>query len=638
MGRHSALVPELLPEDEGDVAIYRDLFDPDVTSVKAFVNSFKIQVKERYRLPNGRMTSLIDFRLNYAQEQLYDTVLQDWADGHGSSIVYDKGRQDGITTGVQFLMFERAHRGGPGYGIAISRKNEQNAVAFRLLRDFVRQIPKDMYQLALGGRVIATNTTQFEIEWNAGGRTLIRCVTSRDASIGHGDANSWIAADEYAHWPFNKDALNEAWASWLNVPGAFRFVFSTAKGREQFQRRFEEARKGVGGWHAIFGSWLRNPRKTLPFACAEDRTAFIHSIGLEADFGQDDEMNLVAVHKATPEQLHWRRQTIASDHNGDIITFKRLHPTTAEESFLTADSQFFPLVALEAQAPAGQEMDRLARRGTLSLENEVSLSRGGVSDKAEANFHEERTGHWGPWRIFCPPVPGVAYAFGADPAEGRAVQADGKHEADFATIEIREILTKRIVAQFRAHMDPARFAYEVVKASIWYGRAKGYVEENNHGGLVIDRIAETHEMAEILLTRKRMQQTDSGKTWTLAMGFKASRQTKHKSALISKEWVQSLPRPKPGEPGNIPYSLIEEMQRCEQDEDGWFLGAGTGHDDLVSAMRLCLSAIDVMEQFTNLWSPVQPRLPDHEKAIMRMSELEMAANPSGATDPDLPGF
>lgn len=638
MPRHKDNRPEVpqKAKDAGLVEHWRKLFQEDRTSHKAFFESFRIQVKEALRLSDGKLSSLVPLKLNKAQEGLIDDTLQAWADGHGASIVYDKGRQDGLTTIVQIFLGERALRAGGGYGVAVSRKLDQNQVAFRILRDFGRQIPEWAYWHALEGHIVSRNTTAFEIEFDNGSRSLIRCVTCKDASLGHGDQNRWMSIDEYARWPSNKDDLDEAWPSWLDSPGNWRFVFSTAKGKEQFCKMFRDAEQGLGGWKARFSSWLVNPYKTKKFASAEAKATFIQTIGKLPQYGTDDELTLIAMHRATPEQLHWRRNAIDGNHRGDILAFKRTNPTTPEESFLAAESQFFSLTALEMHSLAGMEMEKRALRGRLSMPD--SWNARGVFE-TDAEVRVLKSDHvWGPWRIFEAPQAGVAYTWGADPAEGKAQLAEGSKEPDYATIEVREVLSKRIVAQYRDRIDPQRFALEIIKCATFYGACPGYVEENNMGQVVIDRIEEMYERGDLLLTRRRIVKTDRGKKVTFATGFKANRPNRHATAVRLKEWMEGLSRPADVSMGELPYALIDEMQHCQQDEDGWFTGAEIGHDDMVTAARLACEACVVLEKEPHRQTQVPQQMKPHEKAFLMGAALVQTVSGETVHDRDLPGF
>ena len=80
--------------------------------------------------------------------------------------------------------------------------------------------------------------------------------------------------------------------------------------------------------------------------------------------------------------------------------------------------------------------------------------------------------------VFEPPVKGGVYCFGSDVASGFETHADGRTEADFNVVNIGEVFSGRTVAQIHGHMFPKPFAMELLRASVYFNLARGFVESN----------------------------------------------------------------------------------------------------------------------------------------------------------------
>jgi hypothetical protein len=82
--------------------------------------------------------------------------------------------------------------------------------------------------------------------------------------------------------------------------------------------------------------------------------------------------------------------------------------------------------------------------------------------------------------VFLPPVPGVAYVIGADPAEGNPGS-----DASCAQVGRRD--TGAHVAKLSGLLEPTAFAGALTTLARWYNNAGVLVERNNHGHAVLAR-------------------------------------------------------------------------------------------------------------------------------------------------------
>ena len=604
------------PADPREVEGFRKMMDRAQMTTREFCSRYRIQTKRKY-LVNGKESTFIKYQERKAQADLRIEIERQWASGHGAKIVYDKDRQKGITTAIIALFWECFCRDTGGNAKILSRQREQTIENFRIAKSFETQTPDWVFSEILQGQIIASSRREIVLEKFDGSTSAFSVITASDKGLGRGGTVRWLLVDEYAYWDDKyKDVLGGMLDSWDDSPGCICIILSTGNGLDRFYREFERAMSGISGFVAMFSGWLEHPEKTAKFEDAKEKEKFAASLAKKAEYGIREEEDLLLTHKATLEQMLWRRQRIDSPNcGGDLGKFKRENPTTWRESFLTVENTIYPAEILDAHAPLGSQMDSDAKAGELFVE-EVPVQ-GPVTV-----FTEKRHGAW---TIYEPPQVGCVYAFGCDPAEGLEQHTDGGKDSDYSTIQVRMALSKRIVAIYESKTKPRELATEIIAVSTWYGRARGYVEANNHGHTVIDVMIEK-EYGHLLLTRRRqIASSESGTQYTYAPGFLSKRDTKPRAVDRSSDWVRDLGLPKNGQRPQIPLRLIHQMQRYIRLNDSGKLGASMGHDDLVSADYLCHAALDVVEAETDKWTRVEPEFTPMERFVLRTTPV----GPSG---------
>lgn len=580
--------------------LWLEAFDPKITPVKQFIELFEVQTK---RVQESG-TVMVDFAEREAQIRLREAIEAEWAKGHGAKIVVLKDRQQGISEWICRFFLERMLRGGGGHARQISHKDQATEDLLQRARLVKDQIPPAALEL-IGARVESEKADRgFSFRFGTHLISSLEILTARDDALGRGGAVRWIHLSEYPWWKAGKDKLDGLLESWDDVPGNCVIFESTGRTFDEFYDICTNAKEGRSGYVFLFFSWLTHPQKKRPFQTKRRKTKFCKSLGRIKRYGPDEELTLRDQHGASPEQLNWRRNKIDSpSFNGDLAKFRREHPTVWTDAFLSTSMSLYDPSTVRAWMPLGEQMEAECLIGDLM-----------IGDDQEVEFHEQERA-W--WRIFHPPTVGTVYAWGADPAEGKTLHADGKTEGDFSVIQIREVLSKRIVAICSGHIAPEEFATEIIKGALFYGRALGYVEANNHGHTVISSI-EMMEYGELLLTRMRLTPTDTGKRWTRAPGFLSKRDTKPRAVDRSRKWVRELGLPKPGSEPAIPASLLLQMQRYVRlDEHGQRMGASSGHDDEVSADYLCHEAVAMVEPMVDKVSSVEEPMTDFERYVMR---------------------
>ncbi len=601
---------------------WRELFDPEVTSVKDFMESFQIQTKDGGK--HG--AALAEYRERPAQRKLREAIEGEWAKGHGAQILVLKDRQQGITTAVQGLMFERFMRGGGGRGVVISHKDEATEEMFEKIELLRNQLPPYAYRAipvpggegSFGAYLLNSSARQVRLRLGSHLTASIRVYTAGDKALGRGSDPRWIHISEFPHWDRGKEAIRGMLPAWKDAPGNVLIWESTANGHEQFYEMWVKAVEGKNRYVPLFFSWLEHPEKTLLFSSEMEREAFVSTIGRVKSYGEEAELRLVQL-GATPEQLHWRRQEIDDPHiNGDLAFFSQEHPAEWADAFQATGGPVFDLQQINTWLPIARMVEDAAPRMRL---REVP---GGVA------FEEDRRGRW---TIFEMPTPGEIYCYGSDVASGKEYHADGVTEADYSTCRVIHLISGRTVARYRAHIPPALLAVEVMKASFAYGKCFGYIERNQDGGTTIDRLEDLDIAGwtgeESMLSQRVIVRSEGRKIAGMRRGFKTKRDTKPFLIDTVRGYLREIKTPGPDMTRSpIDFVTLREMSKYTKDSDGR-MEASTGHDDLVIDLGLALVARSVLMEDLPKLTPVVVVPPTQDTLeLMRRAE-EFSQRQSG---------
>ncbi len=273
---------------------------------------------------------------------------------------------------------------------------------------------------------------------------------------------------------------------------------------------------GPDGWVLLFIAWYEHPEYALPleggvlegldgihFETSKLRDEFLHG---------EESLKLVLrsharkigvptekMEQRVMEQLNWRRKKIKRSCKGSVATFNQEYPESVDVAFLTSGRPVFSTAIITSNL-------RMARFtppkfvGNLEWDNVYVDHHGNklkgpyvVNDVClnasdlKVKFVDHENGRWRVWRK---PEDGWEnrYCIPGDTAEGlthgnystgivldRKLQRDGM--LDFI----------QAVATINLHLDVDEYAYELVKAALWYNNAVVGIERNNHGLAVIKR-------------------------------------------------------------------------------------------------------------------------------------------------------
>lgn len=245
----------------------------------------------------------------------------------------------------------------------------------------------------------------------------------------------------------------------------------------EFYEECRRARDKTSGYRFVFFPWFSvDEYRLLPLSAEAqsllsatfDPEVWCRAVrGGNLELLDDDERELVTVHKCRAEQLLWRRWAIGALCSGDLAgTFHREFPATPREAFISSGTPVFNVKALE-------ELSRQHVRPPLDV-GDVIINEMGMPEWA--------SNPRGRVRLWVHPVPGHEYLGGCDPCAGAENYVSPEnHPGDNCAIEIIDRSAKREqVAEVAGPITPDE-AGEIMLALCRYYNDCLAVVENNSG-------------------------------------------------------------------------------------------------------------------------------------------------------------
>lgn len=341
---------------------------------------------------------LVRLLLKPSQEKFYEIIRKEHQAGKPVRLIVLKGRQMGISTVTEALMFQDAATRPMVNTMIVAHRDEATANLFRMNKLFYDCLPaaiQPMRKNSNAKELVFENPTMDPAakRRNPGLRSRIKCVTAGGKGAGRSDTLTNVHLSEFAFWPGDKmGTLAGIMQAVPNDPDTMVVIESTANGFNEFKDLWDGAVAGTNGWLPVFLPWYDDPTYRLPVTGNEEWTE--EEERLRSQFGLDD------------EQLAWRRWCIRVNMGGDEKLFRQEYPNTPDEAFLLSGDPFFDNDTVMARRMAATEP---VMEGLFEF-REPEFEGGAPADWKFLN----RSG--GCIRIFELPEPGVPYVLGGDTA------------------------------------------------------------------------------------------------------------------------------------------------------------------------------------------------------------------------------
>ena len=459
--------------------------------------------------------------------------------------IISKARQLGCSVLVCALSIRRCVCHPNTTCVLISHSQESTNKVFGKLKQMFYSLPDCIRPELL------TNNRQ-ELSFVNGSR--ISCQTAGNKDLLRGDTCTGILhCSEYAMW---KDQERQMQSMMQAVTESCTVIIeSTTKGFNAFTSTYMQASNGENDFKPFFFSWI-NARKLFEpqYKQAVKSYKARHNGKMLTEDEYDDEEKYLATLGMTPEQAVWRRMKIAES---SLDSFHEEYPSSFSESCIVTGSSVFD----NAKIVKLQQAILDSNIKPLTLDKIVGLPSLLQTHIKNRNFKV--------WDI---PKNNMKYYLGVDVAEGLG----GKR--DSSTIFVMD-KDGRQVAEFKSNkIKPYEFADIVDAVGRWYNKGLLTVEKASGGHSVIERLRyDKHYM-----NMTKYKTYDEFKRTVWQVGFDTNNKTKSIAVNDAREWFDK---------GLIDINsndLLEEMKTFVAEDNGAFNAVIGSHDDLISAMWLCI--------------------------------------------------
>lgn len=399
----------------------------------------------------NKKQELVPLRFNEAQSNLYAVIRQQAALGKPIRIIILKGRQEGISTVTEALMFQDTVTRPNVKTLIVAHDSGATGNLFKMNKLFYDCLPRRMQPMRKNSNakeLVFENPTREPKEKakRPGLRSSIRCQTAGSGSVGRSDTLTNVHISEYAFWPKDKkDLLLGIMQTVPNDPSTMVVIESTANGYDHFKELWDGAENGTNEWIPVFLPWYLEKGYRMAVPPGTEWTE--EERQLQRDFGLDE------------EQLQWRRWCIRANCGGSVEEFRQEYPNTPAEAFLLSGTPFF-----DNQALAVQQMHAPEPAVTGWFTYDVPEEQG------------EKPRDWqftpaadGAVRIWKEPEKGVPYVLGGDTA------GDG---SDCFTAHVLDNRTGEQVAELQQRQSEILYARQVYCLGRYYNTALAAIEVN----------------------------------------------------------------------------------------------------------------------------------------------------------------
>ena len=530
---------------------------------------------------------LIPFKLNIVQKILHEMAEQQMREEEHVRIIVLKARRFGISTYIQARFFKKASTEFNKSVHIATHDRATSDTMFGMARVMEQNYPKVIKpDLMYSGKRELTWASE-----DGGGLNSGYKLSSVAGSEVRGDAIDYLHCSEVSSW--GESARNFAVGLQNCVLSGFNtevWLESTAKGVGNFfYDEFWRAHRGESGFRSAFFPWFIFPDYKRSLTTDElENDKFLNSLGSEKRYGGSNEVDLLGYKKIydigdkkiefeiTEEHLKWRRLTIDTQCQGDILMFNQEYPVTEESAFISSGRSVFDLNILSRMQLRINEAYQYKPPDIYRVPvNEFGMMHNGVIRDRKMKYYLDPDDA-GDFEVWVHPVPDREYRIGADVSEGIEVS---NRDTDYSTICVIDSESLEQCALWRGKIDPDLLAWVLCSIGKYYNEALIGVERNNHGLTTLTSLRNIHQypniyFEKVLDERSNRRQKKIGWNTTL----------KSKPVLVNN--LRELIREEDIEIRS--KDIVSELSSFVHHPDGK-MGAQSGnHDDTVIALGIAV--------------------------------------------------
>ena len=510
---------------------------------------------------------LVQLKFKPAQTALYEAIKKELQEGRPPRIIVLKGRQQGISTITEALMFQDSATRPMVNTLIVAHRDDSTAALFNMNKLFYDYLPaklQPMKKASNAKELVFENPTRDPAEKRKrpGLRSRIRCITAGGKGAGRSLTQNNVHLSEFAFWPGNKmETLLGIMQSVPDDINTLVVIESTANGYDEFKDLWDGAEKGENGWVPVFLPWFMEPDYRKP---VEPGVVW-----------KEEERKLQEQFNLDEEQLAWRRWCIRTNCGGDVNLFRQEYPCTPDEAFLLSGDAFFDndvIMARRNTAP------KPLHEGMFAY-TEPEMEGGAPVDWM---FTERVNGFI---RIYEEPKDGHPYVLGGDTAgEG----------SDRFTAYVIDNSTGKQVAELQHTSSEIFYARQVYCLGRYYNDALLGIEIN-YSTYPQKKLEEWHY--------PKFYQRERFDTFTGQMVKSFGWATSSKTRPVALAELHTIMEENPDLV--VSWHTLGEMLTFVYDKDRKPQAASGQHDDLVMASAICYSVRG--QQRFDVWQGAEER-------------------------------
>lgn len=268
-------------------------------------------------------SNLVPLRPNRPQRLLLAYMLSQAARDEPIRLIILKSRKVGVSTFVQALFYFLCQHLPNRLGITLAHE----AQATREIFDIAKLIGEN-YELP-------SRPVKQEISFPAV-RSRYYCYTAGGLAVGAGGTPNYLHQSEVSKWSSNGPETDyTATEAVPTVPGTIIVYESTARGREFFYKKFEDAVDPTNPYEPVFIAWYLDERCKAPIPLKEPFILDTREKVILKRAKEEWDIDL------SFEYLQWRRNKIKAI-TGGLEIFEQEYPSTPEEAVRTTSGLIYP--------------------------------------------------------------------------------------------------------------------------------------------------------------------------------------------------------------------------------------------------------------------------------------------------------
>lgn len=571
------LTEETLEDIRSRIIGYEGMSDEEqvLSTMKVISGDFYLYCARNLVIKDKETQKIIAFQPNWAQERLVDLVMRDLAEGVPVRYIVLKARQMGLSTVIEALCYwwTATHKNINSVIIAHEAEAARNLYTmFKRYYEYSHRFfqPRVKYN--------TKSDLTFDIEDKEKERlreqglpanylaSSIKTMVAKEGK-GRGDTIHFFHGSEVAFWDKSADIASGALQALPWAPNTFAFLESTANGiGGYFYDQYQRAKKGEGGYKAIFFAWHEHFEYELEGKITDYDEEELELLEIFEEKGYAKE--------SWDRKLLWRRNK-RRDFVHDMAKFYQEYPKDDFEAFLASGRPVFETKML-------RKMQDFAQSNTLHKFAEI-FSVPSINGRPTYNvkFVEQTLSEHDPtqFKIWDLPEENEKYTIGVDVAEGKVVESASGKEGDFSVVDVMRQSDLKTVARWRGRIDPDLLGDTVVAIGTFYNHALVGCEINNHGLTTVQRI---RNLFYRNLYQRESAEDDQFQTRTSKMGWQTNRKTKPK---MINELVKAM---REGDIIDYDIVFISECMTYVRADDGTTDAQPGQFDDCVIAKAINL--------------------------------------------------